>query len=85
MRPRSNRRATDFSPLLLPTLSRTFPSLPSPYAPTLQRHATHRSTSSLSSFASTKEEDLILKEERSEVQRGENELDQGGGIRMVGG
>ncbi|GAA5956023.1 hypothetical protein JCM3765_000073 [Sporobolomyces pararoseus] len=84
--PRQYRlKANDFSPLLLPTLSRTFPSLPSQHAPSLQRHATHRSTSSVSSFTSTKEEDLILKEERREDEGDRQAWNQSGGIRLVGG
>ncbi|GAA5860244.1 hypothetical protein JCM1840_002833 [Sporobolomyces johnsonii] len=48
--PRQYRlKATDLSPLLLPTLSRTFPSFPSPGAPAMHRHSLHRSSSSLSS------------------------------------
>lgn len=79
-------RATDFSPLLLPTLSRTFPSLPSPHAPTLQRHTTHRSSMSQSSFVSSKEEDLVCKEEYDGQNRGGQQgWSEAGGIRIVGG
>ncbi|GAA6015478.1 hypothetical protein JCM11491_004365 [Sporobolomyces phaffii] len=84
--PRQYRlKATDFSPLLLPTLSRTFPSLPSQHAPSLQRHATHRSTSSLSTFASIKEEDLVLREERMTPTTNRQAWDHNDGIRMVAG